>query len=163
MNSVTGRVSFYVADWLVDPGANSITSGAESKHVEPKAMRVLVLLAVNAGRVVSRRELEDEIWADMVVGPDSLTNTVIKLRRALDDDARNSTIIETIPKTGYRLIAPVREVDAEEIETALERRLSAILYADVAPASIFSPTPYAPTTAKWCTTRAMRSWRNLPP
>jgi adenylate cyclase len=132
MNLSTGIASFFVADWLVDPKSNSLIRGAESRRVEPKAMRVLILLAVNAGQVVTRQELEDEIWADMVVGPDSLTNTVIKLRRALGDDARNARIIETIPKTGYRLIALVREAEDGESEPSLERRLSAILYADVA-------------------------------
>jgi TolB-like protein/class 3 adenylate cyclase len=132
MNSVSGVAAFFVADWLVEPRSNSLIRGEKSIHVEPKAMRVLTLLAANAGQVVTRRELEDSIWTDMVVGPDSLTNTVIKLRRALEDDAKNASIIETIPKTGYRLIAPVREIENEETEPPLERRLSAILYADVA-------------------------------
>jgi adenylate cyclase len=132
MNSASGVASFFVADWLVEPKSNSLIRDEESTHVEPKAMRVLTMLAANAGQVVTRQELEDSIWADMVVGPDSLTNTVIKLRRALKDNARNASIIETIPKTGYRLIAPVREIEEEGNEPPLERRLSAILYADVA-------------------------------
>ncbi len=132
MNPVSGVASFFVADWLVEPKSNSLICGEESVHVEPKAMRVLTLLAANAGQVVTRRELEDSIWTDMVVGPDSLTNTVIKLRRALKDNARNARIIETIPKTGYRLIAHVRGFEKEETEPPLKRRLSAILYADVA-------------------------------
>jgi adenylate cyclase len=132
MNSASGVASFFVADWLVEPKSNSLIRGEESTHVEPKAMRVLTMLAANAGQVVTRQELEDSIWADMVVGPDSLTNTVIKLRRALKDNARDASIIETIPKTGYRLIAPIREIEEEGKEPPLERRLSAILYADVA-------------------------------
>jgi DNA-binding winged helix-turn-helix (wHTH) protein len=119
MNSASGVASFFVADWLVEPKSNSLIRGEESTHVEPKAMRVLTMLAANAGQVVTRQELEDSIWADMVVGPDSLTNTVIKLRRALKDNARNASIIETIPKTGYRLIAPVREIEEEGNEPPL--------------------------------------------
>ena len=95
-------------------------------------MRVLVLLASKAGQVVTREELEDSVWANMVVGPDALTNTVIKLRRALGDQAKDARFIETIPKTGYRLIAPVRQAAENENQPPLERRLSAILYADVA-------------------------------
>jgi len=95
-------------------------------------MRVLLLLAEHAGQVVSREMLEDAVWANMIVGPDALTNTVIKLRRALGDEAKNARFIETIPKTGYRLIASVREAMEGEIEQPLVRRLSAILYADVA-------------------------------
>lgn len=126
-----GNSSFFVADKLIDPESNSIISGDESSRVEPKAMRVLTLLAANAGQVVTREELEDSVWTNMVVGPDALTNTIIKLRRALGDDARDAQFIETIPKAGYRLIALVREAEAGANELQHERRLSAILYADV--------------------------------
>jgi adenylate cyclase len=95
-------------------------------------MQVLVLLSSKSGQVVTRAELEDAVWANVIVGPDALTNTIIKLRRALGDEAKNARFIETIPKTGYRLIAQVREAEDGEIEQPLVRRLSAILYADVA-------------------------------
>ena len=121
-----------MSDWLVDPDSNSISRGKEQLHVEPKAMRVLSVLAANAGKVVTREELEDTVWAGMVVGPDAVTNTIIKLRKSLGDDAKNPAIIETIPKAGYRLIAAFREAEEGEVELPLERRLSAILYADVA-------------------------------
>jgi len=132
MLELAGNSSFFIADKLIEPASNSIKSGGEMTRVEPKAMRVLMLLATNAGQVVSREELEDVVWANVIVGPDALTNTVIKLRRALGDEAKNARFIETIPKTGYRLIAPVREAKEGEIEQRLERRLSAVLYADVA-------------------------------
>jgi DNA-binding winged helix-turn-helix (wHTH) protein len=85
MSTVQGLTPFHLADKLIDPGSNSIVSDGETIHVEPKAMRVLVLLADNAGQVVTRETLEDTVWTDMIVGPDALTNTVIKLRRALGD------------------------------------------------------------------------------
>ncbi len=132
MLEMAGNSPFFIADKLIEPASNSIISGNETTRVEPKAMRVLMLLASHAGHVVSREELEDVVWANMVVGPDALTNTVIKLRRALGDEAKNARFIETIPKTGYRLIAPVREAKEGEVEQPLVRRLSAILYADVA-------------------------------
>jgi adenylate cyclase len=127
-----GNTSFFIADKLIEPTSNSILSGGETTRIEPKAMRVLMLLASKAGQVVTREELEDTVWTNLIVGPDSLTNTVIKLRRALGDEAKNSRFIETIPKTGYRLIATVREAEEGETEQPFERRLSAVLYADVA-------------------------------
>ncbi len=104
-SSAPSTTPFFVGDRLVDPRSNSIIRGKEPIRIEPKAMRVLTLLASNAAQVVTREELEDVVWANMIVGPDALTNTIIKLRHALGDDARNARIIETIPKTGYRLIA----------------------------------------------------------
>ena len=132
MLDLAGKSSFFIADKLIEPASNSIISEGKTTRVEPKAMRVLLLLASHAGQVVSREELEDVVWENMIVGPDALTNTVIKLRRALGDEAKNAKFIETIPKTGYRLIAAIRQAREGEIEQPLLRRLSAILYADVA-------------------------------
>jgi len=71
-------------------------------------MAVLEYLATRRGELVTRQELESVIWTGMVVGYKAVTNTIIKLRRALADDARHPHIIETISKRGYRLIADVR-------------------------------------------------------
>jgi adenylate cyclase len=132
MLELASNLSFFIADKLIEPASNSIISGGIAARIEPKAMQVLVLLSSKSGQVVTRAELEDAVWANVIVGPDALTNTIIKLRRALGDEAKNARFIETIPKTGYRLIAQVREAEDGEIEQPLVRRLSAILYADVA-------------------------------
>ncbi len=78
-------------------------------------MQVLVYLADKAGKVVSREELEANIWTGRVVGYDAVANTIIKLRKAFEDDSRNPRFIETISKTGYRLIAKVEHADLEPI------------------------------------------------
>jgi TolB-like protein/Tfp pilus assembly protein PilF len=64
--------------------------------------------------VVTREELEKNVWRGAIVGYDAVTNSVIKLRKALGDHAREPGIIATIPKRGYRLVAPVRYLDVEE-------------------------------------------------
>ena len=73
-------------------------------RIEPKAMDVLVYLAGREGQVVSREELERDVWHGALVGYDAVTGTVIKLRKALDDDARHPRYIATVPKRGYRLL-----------------------------------------------------------
>ncbi|PSL18165.1 transcriptional regulator [Shimia abyssi] len=55
---------------------------------------------------MSRERIHDAIWGDVVVGDNSLTNAII-IRKAFGDNARNPSVIETIPKRGYRLIAEV--------------------------------------------------------
>jgi TolB-like protein len=70
-------------------------------------MEVLVYLARKQGEVVSREELEREVWRGALVGYDAVTGTVIKLRKALGDSAKQSRIIRTIPKRGYQLVAGV--------------------------------------------------------
>jgi hypothetical protein len=70
-------------------------------------MAVLVHLASADGRVVPRSELFDVVWPRMAVGPDALSQCIVELRKAFQDDARNPSVIETIPKVGVRLVAPV--------------------------------------------------------
>ena len=98
---------FQVAGWVVDPAACRLAKDGEEVRVEPKVMQVLEYLAEHVGEVISRQELEEVIWAGTVVGYEAVTNAVIKLRKALGDDARRPQIIETISKHGYRLVAEV--------------------------------------------------------
>lgn len=93
---------FRIGDYSVDIGDNTIASKHESLHVEPKAMQVLFVLARNAGETVSREQLMQEIWGGRVVVEDSLTRAVSKLRTALSD-TKSKTLIQTVPKKGYRL------------------------------------------------------------
>lgn len=102
-----GGAPFTVDDWRVDPAALRVSRGGEEVRLEPRVMAVLVYLAARPGLVVSRRELEHSLWRGRIVTEDAVTNAVIKLRRALGDDARDPRFIETIPKTGYRLVAAV--------------------------------------------------------
>ncbi len=96
---------FVIEDWRVDPTGLRVSRGKESTKLEPRTMAVLVYLAEHAGETVNREQLESEIWAGMVVGYDAVSSAVAKLRKALADDERK--LIETIPKTGYRLTAAV--------------------------------------------------------
>lgn len=98
---------FWVADWKVEPSLGRLSRAEMSVKIEPKVMTVLVCLAQSAGDVITREQLETAAWEGMVVGYDSLASTIIKLRKAFEDDSRNPRIIETVPKRGYRLIAPV--------------------------------------------------------
>jgi adenylate cyclase len=96
-----------VGDWEVDPALNEVRRGGEAVRLEPKAIEVLRYLAERPGQVVGREALLSAIWPGVVVGDDALTQAIIKLRRALGDDAHSPRYIETISKRGYRLIAAV--------------------------------------------------------
>lgn len=98
---------FFVDDWRVSPSMGVLARGKETARLEPKAMEVLVYLAAHPNEVVTREQLERDVWLGAVVGYDAVTNTVIKLRKALGDNARRPRFIATIPKLGYQLIAEV--------------------------------------------------------
>ncbi|MFZ1909769.1 MAG: transcriptional regulator, partial [Burkholderiales bacterium] len=98
-----------VGEWWADRSTNELGRAGETLRLEPKAMEVLMALAARAGQVVSREELLAAVWPGVVVGDEALTQSIIKLRRALGDNPRTPSYIETISKRGYRLIAPVRQ------------------------------------------------------
>jgi DNA-binding winged helix-turn-helix (wHTH) protein/TolB-like protein/Tfp pilus assembly protein PilF len=96
-----------VGDWTVEPALFQLSAKGKTVKLEPKAMSVLVYLAARPGEVVSREALLSAVWPGVVVGDDSVTQVVIKLRKALGDTAENPAYIQTIAKGGYRLVAPV--------------------------------------------------------
>jgi adenylate cyclase len=105
--------TFSVGDYRIEPPVLRVTGNEQVSRLEPRTMQLLVYLATHAGRVISRSELEEHVWEGRIVGEDALTNSISKLRRILGDNARHPRIIETVPKTGYRLIASVRWLDSE--------------------------------------------------
>ena len=77
-------------------------------RLEEKPFQILELLLERAGHVVTRRALREKLWPDTVVGYEHGLNTAInKLRDLLGDSARNPRFVETLPRLGYRFIAPV--------------------------------------------------------
>lgn len=107
MDAVPADNRFRVGDWTVEPDLNQLSTQGRAVQVEPKAMAVLLHLADRPGQVVGREALLSQVWPGVVVGDDSLTQVVIKLRKALGDDPDRPTYIQTVTKRGYRLVAPV--------------------------------------------------------
>jgi DNA-binding winged helix-turn-helix (wHTH) protein len=85
------------------------TAREERILLTPKAFAVLAYLVEHAGRLVTHDELLEAVWPDSVVEPQAVKKHVLGVRTALGDRPRNSLFIETIPKRGYRFIAPVTE------------------------------------------------------
>jgi Tol biopolymer transport system component/DNA-binding winged helix-turn-helix (wHTH) protein len=103
------RGDFRIGDWLIHPGVNSMERDGATVHLEPKVMQVLVALASEPGEVVTREHLRSVVWPDVFVGEDVLIRAISEIRRAFSDDPRVPHTIETIPKVGYRLIAPISQ------------------------------------------------------
>jgi adenylate cyclase len=100
-----------VGDWILDARANRLRRGRHEARLEPKVMDLLVYLAARPNEVVSRHELEAAVWQGTVVGYDSVTGAIQKLRRVLEDDRRSPRYIETLSKRGYRFVAPVQAAE----------------------------------------------------
>ena len=102
-----------VGFWTVSADLNQLSGHGKTVKVEPKSMAVLLHLARRPGQVVTREELLTQVWPGVVVGDDSLTQVIIKLRKALGDEPDRPAYIQTVTKRGYRLVASVgRAADA---------------------------------------------------
>jgi transcriptional activator of cad operon len=96
-----------IGDWRVDAGSGKITRNNETIRLDVRAMRLLLCLAGKPGQVVSIDDLIGHVWGEVAVSPDSVYQAVTSLRRQLGDDPRQPAYIETVPRLGYRMIAPV--------------------------------------------------------
>ena len=101
----------WIGEWRLDPVTRSVSRGDEEHRLEPKMAEVLLLLSERPGQPVRREELERGVWSGAAVGTDLLNRTIWKLRKVLGDEPSAPDYIETIPRVGYRLIAPVRETE----------------------------------------------------
>jgi DNA-binding winged helix-turn-helix (wHTH) protein len=79
----------------------------------PKVFAMLLVLVRNCGRLVGKDFLMQELWPDAFVEEANLTYSISVIRKALGESAHTGSYIETVPKRGYRFIAPVREVHSE--------------------------------------------------
>ena len=107
---------FRIDDWLIQPQINSVEKEGKTWHLEPKVMQVLVHLASHPNEVLSKDRLLEAVWHNTFVGDDVLVRCISEIRYVFGDDPKSSRVIQTIPKGGYRLIAPV----TAEIQTSIE-------------------------------------------
>lgn len=132
---------FQLGEFDVNPKALRIEKSERSVKVEFKVMQVLLVLADNAGDVVSRRTLESTVWSGRVVTEDAVTNAVAKLRRAFEDNARSPSYIETVPKLGYRLLQtpqpPERDETLPDLPGSRKRLYLAVSAAAVVIVAVF--------------------------
>lgn len=82
----------------------------------PKAMETLCVLVENRGRLVTKDELMEKIWADCFVEERNLTQNIFTLRKLFGDADKDKKFIETVPRRGYRFVAEVRPVETEKIQ-----------------------------------------------
>ena len=110
-NALTMRSAPFVLErWRVEPESRQLQhlDSGELRSLEPRLMRLLTLLAATPGRVLTRESLIEELWPRVIVNENSLTRAVSELRRKLETNSTSAPLIDTIPKTGYRLSAACR-------------------------------------------------------
>lgn len=102
---------FYIERRLIQPQLNRVVCEKSTVQIQPKIMQVLICLVEEQGQVVTKDQLFERVWADTHVTEHVLSRAISELRKIFGDDPKRPSVIETIPKVGYRLIADVLKAD----------------------------------------------------
>jgi len=93
------------------------TGGDERILLTPKGFAVLRYLVEHAGRLVTQDELLDAVWPETHVQPHVLNPQIFNIRKILEDRPKNPIFIETMPRRGYRFIAPIRDSTTFDVDS----------------------------------------------
>lgn len=107
MNDQEREVSYEFGPFRLEPATRRLLREGAALPLTPKAFDTLVLLVENRERVMEKEEVLRRIWPDAVVEESNLAQNVFTLRKALGDNPEGARFIATVPRRGYRFVAPV--------------------------------------------------------
>ena len=111
-------MKYVFENFIFDVDRNELFVDGELAHIEPQVCRLIELLIVNNGNVVTRDEIQREIWDDRIVMPSVIDNRIRAARNALNDDGKSQRLIKTFPNVGYKFVGEVIEYvsDAQPVK-----------------------------------------------
>ncbi|MGC2890560.1 MAG: winged helix-turn-helix domain-containing protein, partial [Candidatus Acidiferrum sp.] len=104
---MTSNATLVFPPFRLDVANEQLWRGSALLPLRPKTFEVLVYLARNAQRLVTKQELLENIWRDTTVSDELLRGYIRELRETLGDDAKTPRYIETVPARGYRFLLRV--------------------------------------------------------
>ena len=114
MSSLTNNL-YQFGEFSLDPLGRVLRRGESTVPLTPKAFEVLLLLIQNAGRIVTKDELMNAVWADSFVEESNLTQTIFMVRKALEETSDRRYILN-VQGQGYRFLVPVTAAASREPE-----------------------------------------------
>src|SRR5262245_51146698 len=123
---LTTRQIYEFDEFRVDTGQFLLSTAGSTRPISPTVFKILLILLERAGQSVTKEELMKYVWPDSFVEEGNLNRNVSTLRKVLHEKPSDHRYIETIPKTGYRFIAPVRVIDYQPPTVALHTASSRI-------------------------------------
>jgi len=102
----------------LDPEHACLWSASQAIPLSPKAFAVLHYLVTHPDRLVTKDELLDAVWPETAVSDAVVRVAIGALRKALDDTVQTPRFIATVPRRGYRFLAPVTMIDPPETDRA---------------------------------------------
>ncbi len=103
------RTLYRCLDLEIDPVVPSITRAGQPVELRAKALTLLLFLVDQRHRIVGKEEIFERVWPNTAVMDATLAGCIQEVRRALGDDAKDPRFIRTVPRLGYRFVAPVDE------------------------------------------------------
>jgi Tol biopolymer transport system component/DNA-binding winged helix-turn-helix (wHTH) protein len=107
--SLNDNYFYEFGEFRLDMRQRVLFRGEKPVSLTPKVWDTLAYLVANHNRLIEKNELMNAVWADSFVEEGNLTHNIRVLRKTLGDDAQNPFFIETVPRRGYRFIAPVEK------------------------------------------------------
>ena len=101
-------------DFRLDTGKGSLYRNDQRLPLTPKVYDTLLLLVENSGRLVEKDEFMKRLWPDTFVGEDALAQNVSLLRKVFAESNHGTNYIVTVPKRGYRFVAPLERQNSEQ-------------------------------------------------
>ena len=117
MNMKAG-LSYEFGPFRLDVSEHRLLHGQQVVPLGPKVFETLLVLIQHSGHVLQKNELMVRLWPDSFVEESSLTQNISLLRKALSE-ASEQQFIETVPKLGYRFVAPVKLVEVNGADEAV--------------------------------------------
>lgn len=107
-------------DFELDTGTVELRKAGTLLRLPPQPLKILALLASRSGQLVTREDIQKQIWGSdtFVDFEQGLNFAISRIRTALGDDAENPRYIETLPRRGYRFLVPVERLEGASKEAA---------------------------------------------
>src|SRR5277367_3440823 len=147
--------NFYrFGQFVLDPARRTLSRADSTVSLTPKAFDVLLFLAQNPNRLVTKEELLQAVWGDTIVEEGNLTQYISHLRKALGDNSEDSRLIVTIARKGYQFAADVTVTEVGD--TAKQ----AAVQVPTAEGSLADTQAVLKSPADDTVPKALRGWRN---
>ena len=107
------QLIYRIGEYELNATIEQLFHSGERLNIEPQQFSLLLLLVENSSKIITREQIQTSVWAGRPATDESIRAAVKKLRDMLGDDARAPTFIKTIPKQGYKWLAPCEVLDSE--------------------------------------------------
>lgn len=136
-------------EFRIDRVKRRLLYNGEIVSLTPKAFDLLLALVEQSGKTLEKDDLIEQVWPEIAVEENNLTQNISTLRKALGDSANHSRFIATVPGVGYRFIAEVKKSLPEDAEMVVTERAEARLVMEETTVQDDTDSRLLPAANRW--------------